>query len=506
MKNKLLKDELDHIAQRSIPEDINLWPEVAAKLERSSRMLHDRPRPMAAILLAGLTLLVLSGAVYALGFTLGYVPGAGIVDNSSGIRMLAEPVAVTRDGVTLTVDSVIAYEDHVELVYDVKGIAPENDAAQVDDPGVTPTDFCGGVNIGSPSSTEGDARLELPDGTVLEREYTGKYAQNAFAMKPVYAASIPAGVNRITFLLDCIPQARRGAVPENWTVPLVLEEVPAGTMVGAPVVVVEPTIASSVPEPAADVLPVIKTPVVPSPAVRVSLSKIVPLDTMSIFYFSMEMENQDPSLISIMPVRVYVIDSQGQKIQLVGNFAWQPFEHRVGSEFEFSSQTRPAEGSLTLVVESAVAYYAPLNVDPPQATPDEMSFTFDAGADPRYGQTWDLNKEFEIAGYPLKVTSARAASYDDIASPRFIDGSQGYEFGYDFAVETDPSVKMQVEMGIMSESPNCWLNNQMSNIPEGSSIHYIQLCRGGYPTGNVRVTIRELAVLLENTWQAVWTP
>jgi hypothetical protein len=506
MKNKRLKDELENIARHSIPEDIHLWPKISTKLERSSSMLHLRYRPFMAILTAVLSLLVLSGAAYALSRSLGYTPEVGLVDNSAGIRMLVDPVAVTRDGVTLTISSVFAHNDHIELVYDVKGISPENDASQSADARTMPADFCGGVNIGSSPITGGDARLLLPDGTVLERDYTGKYAQNVFSMKPVYSASLPADVTTITFLLDCIPQTRRGTVPENWAVPLNLKTVPAGTVVGAPVVEVEPIVVQPTTEPTDTGLSTAQTSTVPTSVVTMNLAKIVPLDTRIVFYFSMEMENKDPSLISIMPVTVYVVDSQGQKIQLIGNFAWQPFEHRVGSEFEFTSQVKPAEGPLTLVVENAIAYYAPLYVIPQQATPDEMSFTFNAGANPQYGQIWNLENEFEIAGYALTVTSARAASYEDIKSPRFIDGSQGYEFGYDFAVEADPSVKMQVEMDIMLESPTCWLSNSMSNVPERSSIHYIQLCRGEYPTGNVRVTIRELSVLLENSWQVVWIP
>lgn len=467
-------------------------------------MTQHLPRPLSAILIAMLGLLLMTGAVYALGRSLGYIPGAGLVDNSSGIRMLAEPIAVTRDGVTLTISSVIAYEDRVELDYTVKGVAPENDGWQSEDAAAHPTDFCGGVDVGSAPSKNGDARLKLPDGTVLERDATSKFPQNAFVMKPVYAANVPAGVTQMTFLLDCIPQARRGAVPENWSVPFELKTVPAGTVVGAPVIEVEPTVEQPVKETATP--STLQSSAVPAPVVTMSLSKIVPLETRTIFYFSLDVEDKDPSLISIMPASVYVIDSQGQKIQLIGNFPWQPFEHRMGSEFEYTSQTRPADGPLTLVVENAIAYYAPMYVEPPLATSDEMSFTFNAGANPQYGQTWDLNKVIEIAGYSIKIVSARAASFDDIRYLNFIDGSQGFEYGYDFLVEADPSVKMLVAMDIMSEDPPCWVSNQASHVPESSSLHYVQLCRDTYPKEDVRVTIRELSVLVENTWQTDWKP
>jgi len=257
------------------------------------------------------------------------------------------------------------------------------------------------------------------------------------------------------------------------------------------------------------IVPATTTSNVPAPIVTMTLEKIVPLESRTVFYFSMDMENRDPSLISIMPVNVYVIDSLGQKLPLIGGFAWQPFEHRVGSAFEYTSQTKPAPGPLTVTVENAVAYYAPLYTEPPQATPDEMSFSFNASENPQLNQTWSLDNEFTIAGYTLKVTSARAINYEDMKS-RFPDfynyDSQGYEYGYEFAVETDPSVKLHVEMDIMSELPICYLSNTTSNVPQKSSFHFVELCKDMYPKGDVKVTISELSVLMENAWQVVWKP
>jgi hypothetical protein len=199
-----------------------------------------------------------------------------------------------------------------------------------------------------------------------------------------------------------------------------------------------------------------------------------------------------------------MIDSLGQKIQLTSGPIF-PVQHPVGSLFEYFSTVQPAPGPLTLVIEDAVAYYAPLFVGPRQATPEEMSFSFDTGSDPQYGQTWTLDKVIEIAGYKLKVTSARASSFEDIRTSSFIDDSQGYDFGYQFAVETDPTIKMSVQMYIMSDL--CWLTDPQPYImPEDSSLLYTELCRDGYPKGLVTVTIAELSVLVEDTWQATWTP
>lgn len=432
----------------------------------------------------------------------GYVPGVGLVENTGNLRMLAEPVAVTRDGVTLTITNVFVYADRVELVYDVQGIAAANDGGQSPDSATNPKAFCGGLEPGDAPSKEGNPVLRLPDGTLLERDLTSKYPQNVFSMKPVYEAVVPADVDEMTFVLNCVPNARRNAEPENWEVPFRLVSVPQNTVIGAPAVEVEPTAVPAI----------INTPVetsnIPAPVVTMTLTRVVPMASTTIFYFKMNVENGDPSLASIMPAAVYVTDSLGQKMKLVGNFPWQPFEHPVGSEFEYATQTNPAPGPLTLTVENAVAVYGPLSTNPAQTTPDPMSFTFDAGENPQHGQTWDLNREFEIAGYKLKVTSARAANFADLQTPgaNYIQGSQGFEYGYDFGVSADPSVKMLVEMDIMPELPMCWLMSDQPLVPDSSSIHYAQLCQDGYPKGNVKVTLRQLSVLVENTWQATWTP
>ena len=496
------------------PEFVNqLRNELARRPVKMKPMFIFRPAWAIAFVLV---LAVIAGSVpgvsAAIGRLFGYVPEVGLVETTNGLRMLAEPVSVTREGVTLTVKSVFVFADHVELAYEVKGIDPANDGWQADDAGANPNAFCGGVNIGEMDTKAGDAMLRLPDGTLLERDRSGMYPKNAYAMTPVYAASIPADVTEMTMILDCIPMARIGAVPENWEVTFELITVPAGTLVGEPVIEVAPTVA--LPE----VLPTTTNSNIPAPVVTMTLERVVPMDSATIFYFSMDMENKDPSLVSIMPVNVYVIDSTGQKSQLIGGFTWQPVEHRPGSAFEFMLRSKPASGPLTLVVEKAVAYYAPLHVEPRQATLAEMEFTFDAGENPQPGQSWNLERTIYVAGYPIKVTSVQVTTYEEIAAqnpppPGYFDSggheyfeSQGFLYGYDFALETDPSVKMLVEMDIISENPVCGMITPTPPEPQSSSIHRAILCRDAYPKGNIKVQLWQLAVLLENTWQATWQP
>jgi len=476
---------------------------VRGPVKMKSRFLFKPAWAVAFVLALAVMLVSVPGIAAAIGRLIGYVPEVGLVENTGDLRILDQSYSMTREGVTLTINYVLVDKDHVEVIYDVQGIAAENDGSRASDYQTDPKAFCGGVVFGDTYNKEGDPILKLPNGTLLERDLTGKYPQNVFAMKPVYEAHVPADVLEMTFTLKCIPNARLGAVPENWEIPFKLKAVPADMVFGNPVIEVEQTAVAATVEPSVSA----PTKALPAPVVNVTLDKVVPIDSGLVFYLSFDVENKDPSLISIMPTGVYVLDANGEKIYLYGNYIWQPFEHRVGSAFEFTLQPKPA-GPVTLVVENAVAVYAPLYSDPPQATPEEMNFTFNAGDNPQYNETWPLDQEFQIAGYPIKITSVRAANYDDIKTPELeaAFGSQGFEYGYDFSVETDPSVKFQVLMDIMSETYVCAMMNGYSINPDSSSLHSVQLCRDTYPKGEIVVRLLQLSVLMENTWQVTWAP
>ena len=145
-------------------------------------------------------------------------PWRWVGGNSSGSRMLAEPASVTRDGITVTVTQALVYEDRVELTYTVKGITESYDSGN---------DMCGSIHPNNDFWSGGDADLRLPDGSVICRDYAGKYqSQNAFAMKPVYAISVPSNVTKMTMLLKCIPLTKLGTAPENGEVPFKLVAIP----------------------------------------------------------------------------------------------------------------------------------------------------------------------------------------------------------------------------------------------------------------------------------------
>ena len=124
MSEKRMRDALVNIARRGVPENINLWPGISARLgERKSLVTTLRTRPMAVILNSMLILLAISGTVYALGHMMGYIPGVGFVEGNAPIRVLYEKGSVQRDGITLVMQQLVADSAQTLVMYRIKGIS-----------------------------------------------------------------------------------------------------------------------------------------------------------------------------------------------------------------------------------------------------------------------------------------------------------------------------------------------------------------------------------------------
>ena len=116
------RDLLDAAARPHVPDDVNLLPSLVVRLHRRSMMETLRARPALAVVTGVLALGVLSGVAYAVGRSLGYIPGIGLVESGAGVRVLAQPVVVERDGITLTVTQGLVDSEKTVISYRVENI------------------------------------------------------------------------------------------------------------------------------------------------------------------------------------------------------------------------------------------------------------------------------------------------------------------------------------------------------------------------------------------------
>jgi len=205
-----------------------------------SRTLRFSPRLAWGLALLALLALIVAAfstptLVNALRRLLGYVPGVGVVEQTTTLRVLAAPVIITRAGVALTIEQAVAQPDKTVIVYRYV-----LDTASLDRP--APAD------AGSLPSFMADPALRLPDGTELKilaglhepetlsdaERAAGKSAvRYRMEFKP-----LPATVDHVTLLLPRLVPIAPGAGPEFWEIPL---DFKPSTGAGLPVIEVAAT-------------------------------------------------------------------------------------------------------------------------------------------------------------------------------------------------------------------------------------------------------------------------
>ena len=395
MKDDHMKAVLESIAQRGVSDDVNLWPHVAEKVERKTFMQTVRTRPVFALVIVLLALALLSSVAYAIGKATGYVPGVGIVDQSVPIRVLAGPIVMEREDVTVTITQVVTNAEYTFVAYAFDGISiPRNE------PGM-----CSAMPF-----------LQLPDGATLsflsggEGGWGGEVGTTVRFETAVYFPPIPANVDHVTFALDCV--LPEGTGPENWQIPLELIPAPEGFVtpaveIGATFVASGPKFVTT-PTPTLDM---VLTPVQYDPSFP---NTPTPVPNGSGLYLEQVIE---------LP-RSYI---------LVGNFAdagdLPGYVQSTGSAYDYLPRIEDASGNPVVfkvrddikpIVNWANAYYWAYEIAKPVqgslkitldeidiSTSDTVRFNFDAGPDPQPGQEWLLGLPLHLGRYDYVVDAVQ---------------------------------------------------------------------------------------------------
>ncbi len=447
MNRERMKDVLESIARRGVPEETNLWPKLSARLERKSLMTTLRTRPLAAILIALFILLVLSGVAYAVGRSLGYLPGFGLVEQGAPIRVLKEPVSLTREGITVTVKNAILTPDRTEIGYFVSGVPhsayPEGEAVS-------------GGCIGEAY----EPYLLLPDGT---RIYAGRFR----------TTPIPADVNEAVFVLPCIFNTLPGAVPENWE--LTLQFMPA-----PPDMTVFP-VTEILPSPQANSILTPESPLV--------ITKVLDIGNRFVLMGEFRYDalgtaahgNADGSWWWVKGVEA--IDSTGSGIPSVAN-----------NDIEWPV---PGPNAEVWVYQIDKNFVPPLMIlyDTRRIVPvgleEQAESEFDAGPNPKDGDTWVMDKNFKMGGYNIRLVSVSL-------------GRDGYNFNF----KADPGASANaISVEIAGHPPYCGGGGGGDEFPEEFTR---EVCYGGavpFPNGKLKVIIRFQALRREDkTFRLAWSP
>src|SRR6266545_6898442 len=374
---------------------------------------------------------------------LGYIPGVGLVDSTSPLRVLAEPVSQTREGVTITVKEAVLSSEKTVLVFSVENI-PFDKLSHRED------------MVGCHMSAE----LKLPDGSSLrmtggEGSGWGTGYENRFTYEPM-----PMNVNEATLSVPCIQDTMLGALPENWELPLRFIPAPADmTMV-----------------------PVIE--VTPSPGISsnnsVVLEKVIETDTGYVLvgkFHSIDLPQDAQAMgISQWPK---ITDANGQEIPFT-----TPNDLDISSDemgvfpWAYQIEGKQFNWPLTIIFEYLAVEY----------TSAQTEFEFDTGPDPKTAQEWRLDRDLEIADYPLRVT--------------YITRAQD---GYIFHFESKDSLR-GVNVDIKGTPHSSATGGGEGNGTGYTSQETRLIYDGEIPSGKSTVILSAPVVELRGNWRLQWQP
>ncbi len=350
---------LDTVAQQHIPDDLNLLPQIIEKLEKKTLKQSLRTRPAFVILLLLLSLSILSGVAYALGRSLGYIPGVGIVEDSSGIYMLAEPVSARDRDIYITVNQVIADSTRTFISYKIAGISPTN-----------PELFtCTTAPV-----------LELPDGNTLNllsggggnmESYNGKAMtfETSYIFPPLPAQTTKVTLTSSSPCAEIILELNLVPAPMDFAIPVTeIGGMSSGNSTGF----------SQSPFPA--------TPTRVPNGSGLYLEKALETESSYILIGNFTYSGDLPgSLATDSYYKITVENSKGETIHVNSRSDIRP-NINWGNVFSWAYEIpKPLDGTITLTLEQIKTHQS-----------DTFQFQIDTGDNPQTGDKWELNQPITL--------------------------------------------------------------------------------------------------------------
>ncbi|PWH11994.1 MAG: hypothetical protein DDG60_15395 [Anaerolineae bacterium] len=405
-----------------------------------------RAKPALMILFVILALALLSGVAYAVTRPLGYIPGVGIVEQGASLRVLAEPVTLTREGITLTVTSATLAPDKTVITYTIENVPWEALSHQEDVPGCY-----------------AEGQIRLPNGSLLTPQSGGggMSAEGKWETRMVYSA-IPLQFNEAKFLLDCIRDTLPGKAPENWQLPL--------RFVPAP--------------PDLTIVPVVEIPT-STPVPQVSGE--------SASTEGLILEKVIETKSGYILVGKFRASSLPVNAQALGFSQWPRVADANGVELPYRTandvdaiSTTMGEFPWTLeIIGKEQAWPLTIHLEAVDAQAFDLSaqFTFDAGPNPQPGQEWLVNQDVPLGDFTVRVEKV------------VFTGT-----GYAFEMSAPPDVR-SVNLEILDTNP---LGGSGGNNGRGRltvNVDYDQP-----PTGSLNILLDAPILTVRGDWRLQWQP
>jgi hypothetical protein len=426
-----------------------LWQQMTKKKEtkRENTRLNwfSRPLQTATLVLAMIALVIVvvgpQKVVTAFSELLGYLPGSGFVENNESTLYLSKPVSVEQDGITLTVQQVVADQNQVVVTYTLNGLPQDANACVYD-----------------------KNTLKLPDDKIKWPVGGGISGSDA----QIYYQPLPEGVKNFSLIVAAQTSDCTG--PQNWNVDLTLGPLPAGVTL-APVAQGE-DVQASTSMPSSNSTEAVQ--------VQISIDQVAETNDGYVIAGHASSTNPDWNDILITSDSIQVSDANGKNIPI------EPADDDVNGSGKFAFKI--ARGD----------YAAPLTIQFQSATVTAQvstnnAFSFDAGEQPSTDQSWTINQTLSLLGHDVTIESVRALHDDSVAA------NAQTVTGYAIEMKTDTQI-----VAVSFQGSNSSINGRGSysslDSNDNGSIKIETTFPEGVPTGVVTFTADHIVFKLDGNW------
>jgi hypothetical protein len=461
------RELLDAAARLKIPDDVNLFPRIAARFERKSILQTLRTKPILLGLSILFSLAVVTGVAYAVGRSLGYIHGVGMVENEQTVRILSGETKISSNGFSLFVRSLTADSAQTLVSYRIMGfpreLARECEAAPF---------------------------LQLPDGVQLQSINTQVRSLGGVNYIDIYSLDmratfppIPAGVNEVSFLAPChLPPVQLQLVPAPQGMVLSATEIPITFEVSRPVLPTPTKDLQTTPAqiPAGSQ----SSPLAPSSyASGLKLDKVIEVNDTYILQGTFTDAGDLPGRVirlNEIPSDMRVTDRNNQYVP-----AWvRPELIPNGSQGNI--------GYWALEIPRAVE--APVTLTLSKITllnENTFSFPLDIGEAPFDGQTWAINQIIRSGRYAFLVEAISRSKSGYTVSFHSLTPITQENFSCNFVIEGYP---------VSSSYENF---HERNGISEWSETQYF---KGQVPVGKIIFSLEVFTTFEAGPWILTWSP
>jgi len=406
---------------------------------------------------------------------LGYVPGVGFV-NLEETRVLTAPVTVTRDGVTLRVEEVLAAPDGTTVVISSEGLPREDE-----------------VSSEASESEQGfEPRLRLPaDGTLAPETFALYWGGGTLDFPP-----LPEDAYRVTLELPRLPLVPDGVAPEAWEVPLTLRPA-SGEQAGR--AFPEPYI----PPDASDTHKGITVRVLAAAHTEAETAVNLQLQWTNPDWKAWTIRSYEgPSLRDALG-HVYLRGSGPE-----GSSSARRMVVGVRPETDTTPVPTPdvptIEEVRTFAPVSRLAKHLTLTVgELTFGVAAEGSISVDLGDDPQVGDVWPLNLDMEVVGVPVRVVGARLTE-EDLGPPEASRRRTVLEFVVDPGVTEEGVTLRGMQLDGAAAGFSGSSTSGRSDRSDRMRIGLVVAEGEQAPTGTISVPIQRASICLCDTWTVAW--